>query len=99
MKYYTDTISIDLAKKLKEKGAPEVEWVYYNYGGIKMTPNYAEVFDWLMSEKRQYVWIEPHFRVSDERFSFRINSSSDERIFDTWYEAATKAIERALELI
>lgn len=114
MNRYTDTISVALAEKLKDKGMPLGSYVYMPNGMVsrkdeanlayfddQLIPycTYADVFDWLMSEKRQYIWIEPHFRVSGDRFSFRINFSSDERIFDTWHETATKAIEKALTLI
>lgn len=59
MKYYTETISADLARKLKEKGMPiEMQPLYAqeapNARGIVKAgvglwcPSYAEVFDWLI---------------------------------------------------
>lgn len=61
MKHYTESISPDLAKKLKEKGMPiEMQPLYAqvapNARGIVKAgvgiycPPYAEVFDWLMDK-------------------------------------------------
>lgn len=62
MKYYTDTIPLPLAEKLKEKGmpityskhphqiAPGVRGIVVgNFEEIDC-PNYAEVFDWLIEK-------------------------------------------------
>lgn len=62
MKHHTESISPDLAKKLKEKGMPitysnHPHQIAPNVRGIVMgnfkeidCPSYAEVFDWLMEK-------------------------------------------------
>lgn len=61
MKHYTETISPDLAKKLKEKGMPiEMQPLYAqeapNARGIVKAgvgiycPSYAEIFDWFLDK-------------------------------------------------
>lgn len=63
MKYFTDTISVTLAEKLKEKGmpitysnhphqiAPDVKGIVMgNFKEIDC-PTYADTIDWFMSEK------------------------------------------------
>lgn len=53
MKYLTDTVSIDLTEKLKEKGMPMTAMIINNAAGraemIYETPTFASTFDWLMS--------------------------------------------------
>ena len=56
MNYYTSTIPLDLAKKLKAVGMPNIEGKDY-----VREPPYAEVFDWLMSNRRITIVIEPSF--------------------------------------
>lgn len=111
MKCYTESISPDLAKKLKEKGMPiEMQPLYAqeapNARGIVKAgvglwcPPYAEVFDWLMSDNRQItIVIEPSFY---EPYLGKIyNKDGFVNGFDgtTWHEAANAAITKALELI
>lgn len=74
-------------------------------------PSYAEVFDWLMSEKGVYI---SGFRRFDTwrwayatewRFRIELEDISQEEVNgymvngNTWHEAAEAAINRALELI
>lgn len=98
MKHYTSTIPLDLAKKLKEKGC---EHPY----AIPEAWEYGFIFDWLM-EKGYLIVI-----LRDEgRWTYWIGLTTDYDTyddtceiegedFDTWHEATTKAIEKALELI
>lgn len=115
MKYYTETISADLAEKLKEKGmliemqplyAPEAP----NARGIVKAgvglwcPPYAEVLDWL-ADREIFVNVEPIGKLEDDTYRYEAvvtyyYANNTEYLGNgTWHEAATKAIERALELI
>ena len=101
MKYFTTTIPPTLAEKLKEKGMPIVlpKVIFYSY---------AEVFDWLM-EKGLFVNIEPIWDFANERITEdfesvvirrgSIHTPTPTAEGSTWHEAATKAIEKAIELI
>lgn len=68
MKYYTETISVPLAEKLKEKGMP-VEIVCDNTVEHSFPPEYhcetmfCEILDWLMSEKEIEISFVHHFRT------------------------------------
>lgn len=121
MKYYCETISADLAKKLKEKGMPMNLWEGvgkymeqlestvemrdgFYLGIFKNTilyqlPTYAEVFDWLMSNRRITIVVEPSFY--EPYLSKIYNKDGFVKGFDgkTWYEAANAVIEKALTLI
>lgn len=118
MKYYCETIPVTLAEKLKEKGMPiEMQPLYAqeapNARGIVKAgvglwcPSYAEVFDWLMSERNLAVII---YRMT-QNFRIAIRSAcsgilradvwgvaANGKDAD-WHEAANAAIEKALTLI
>lgn len=121
MKHYTETIPLELAKKLKEKGMPiEMQPLYApeapNARGIVKAgvglwcPPYAEVFDWLM-EKGVFIFGFRRFDnwrwaySSEWRFRIELEDISQESVNGylvngyTRHEAATKAIEKALEFI
>lgn len=107
MKYYTETIPPTLAEKLKEKGMPiETE------GNNIWCPSCAEVFDWLMGKGLS---TEVYGRASGYDFVIckecddatrgtrkskpNYDGPNDGGCWGTWHEAASAAIERALELI
>lgn len=107
MKYFTETISADLAEKLKEKGMPyiEIDCETYDSGTEYQRDErwcnntYAEVFDWLM-EREIYITIELSQIIADLHIaSIHKKCRYDSAEQGTWHEAATKAIEKALELI
>lgn len=110
MKYYTSTISTDLAKKLKEKGMRIITVIRENYleGGYYppeiITPVYAEVFDWLI-EKGIYISVS-HLGILRGKQPYyeaymNWNNTANEKTYTkkTWYSAANAAIEKALTLI
>lgn len=76
MKYYTETIPLPLAEKLKEKGMPiliEQEW--YGNGMPKAEKDchkpmtkFCEVFDWLM-ERGILIVIEPSWDFANEEIT------------------------------
>ena len=88
MKHYTDTISKDLYNKLVMAGMPQ------------LLETYAEVFDWLMSEKGLvlHIWAsgDEHTKSNMVDIGRGVKNAVGE---GTWHEATTKAIEKALELI
>lgn len=100
MKYYTETISVTLAEKLKEKGMPiETE------GTNIWCPPYAEIFDWLMEKGYLIVVLR-----SEGRWCYWVGLTTDYDTYDdtyeiegedfgTWHKAANAAIEKALTLI
>lgn len=107
MKYYCETISADLAEKLKEKGMP-VEIVD---DSVEEWPNckechcetlYAEVFDWMLGKHEAYVDVFP-LRTDDEwRYCGCVQGWGIDTTLGwrgTWHEAANAAIEKALTLI
>lgn len=132
MKHYTDTIPLDLAEKLKEKGMPMKVWNGLRQGlpyisvmekssfdwldkELGNTPSDVEVrysiptfgacFDWLM-EKGYRIAI--HTKPANKPiiwFAYigTMNPDycivADTRDCFSWHEAATKAIEKALEII
>lgn len=108
MKYYTDTIPLSLAEKLKEKGMPDIEIEWNPIRGKHYCfKTYAEVFDWLLDEKI-YVRIIPFgaSRIGEETWdwTYYIDELGEpctetEYFWHTWHEAANDAIEKALELI
>ena len=72
MKYYTETIPVSLAEKLKEKGMPLGNYVWIPNGMAsskeeanlayyddQLVPycNYAEVFDWLLDKHEAFVYV------------------------------------------
>lgn len=106
MKYFTKTIPISLAEKLKEKGMP----MPANYADLPQfsLPTFGYCFDWLM-EKGLFVVIEPHWDFADEVITKdfdaavirqgTIHTPTPTTEGDTWHEAANAAIEMALTLI
>lgn len=100
MKHYTDTIPLELVKKLREVGMPlplyqrgfeDVD------GGI--TTTYAEVFDWLMDKD---INISVVNRVTSLGIGFfpSVNGLMPECIDGRhWHHSADMAIEKAIELI
>lgn len=94
MKYYTSTIPITLAEKLKDKGMIGEEYISDRYTGI---PKYCEVFDWLMNNRLSVNILgynnEWQGAIHVPRGCFYAS------IENTWHEAANAAIEKALELI
>ena len=127
MNYYTSTIPSPLAEKLKEKGMPIIFDVWTEEDGINRMvdifhgiykerkhhplPSYAEVFDWLMSEKGVYIsgfrWFDTWrwAYTTEWRFRIELEDISQEEVNgyivngNTWHEAAEAAIEKALTLI
>lgn len=75
-RYYTETIPVALAKKLKEKRMPLIISLIPNYLGDPECeayekvepPTYAEVFDWLM-ERGLRIVIEPFWDFANERIT------------------------------
>lgn len=110
MRYYTSTIPVALAKKLKEKGMRIITVVRENYleGGYYppeiVTPAYAEIFDWLMEKginiSVSYLGILREKQPYYEAY-INWNNTANEKTFTkcTWHEAAIAAIEKALTLI
>ena len=105
MKYFTATIPLDLAEKLKEKGMPMEENDRRVIGWI--IPTYSGVFDWLLGEQI-YVRITTFgaSRIGEETWdwSFYIDQLGEpytetDFFWHTWHEAANAAIEKALTLI
>ena len=107
MNYYTDHIPLSLAEKLKEKGMPiEMQPLYAqeapNARGIVKAgvglwcPPYAEVFDWLMEKD---IRVYPVKIKDSHLWHIIINDTLCKTLYNTWHEAAEKAIEKALELI
>lgn len=96
---YTESIPVDLAKKLYKAGMPietsaDDEW---------WCPPYAEVFDWLMEKGISIelaIWYNPFRDVYDFNVDSRVNGlhAPHER-YPSWTEAATAAIEKALEIL
>ena len=74
-------------------------------------PSFAFVFDWLMSEKGVYIYGFRRFDLwrwefaTEWRFRIELEDISQEEVNgymvngNTWYEAAEKAIGKALELV
>lgn len=67
---------------------------------------YAEIFDWLMSEKRLHITIKPYFNTDSwESYITKIPETDIPKagreiyVRHTWHEAAEAAIEKALTLI
>lgn len=103
MKHYTDTIPLPLAEKLKEKGMP----IRIDYDTERTDATYSACFDWLM-EKKIIINIEPYNADTNRNsimfcwllFHFKDgNHPCQKWHYETWHEAAEKAIEKALELI
>lgn len=98
---YCDTIPVDLAKRLKEKGMHQLRdsrmegWLN---SGDNIT--YAEVIDWLMSEKDISICI---YHEVDWLIGWSITQYYKTihrgEYYKQWHEAATAAIEKALTLI
>lgn len=113
MKYYTSTIPLPLAEKLKEKGMPIVLGKRYanicpNTEDDKMpyqilcSTTYAEVIDWFMSKECE-ICIKIAM-YSPTKFDWAVTSHSHWGNFSgvtypSWHEAAEAAIEKALTLI
>lgn len=105
MKYYTETIPISLAEKLREKGMVMEE------NGKSMidwkVPTYADTIDWFMTKKNISIIL---YRMT-QNFRIALRKANNgillESIWDTdandkdttWHEAANVAINKALELI
>lgn len=133
-RYYTETIPVDLARALKDKGMllhklpnTSVSECITEDVVIRMSnepvpspvmglrkyalPTYAEVFDWLMSEKGVYISGFRRFNTwrwayaTEWRFRIELEDISQEEVNgymvngNTWYEAANTAIKKALTLI
>ena len=110
MKHYTDTISKDLAEKLKEKGMP-VEIVCDNTVEHSYPPEYhcetmfCEIFDWLET-KGIGIGIKHHWSgIVYQGYDWQV-CQFDKSItpyfdtaYGTWHEVAEAAIEKALTLI
>lgn len=114
MNYYTSTISVPLAEKLKEKGMPYIEidcetydsGTEYQRDEVWCNNTYAEVFDWLMSEKshmiivlrgeNKWVW---WIGLTTDNDTCNDTVEIEGEPYDTWHEAAEAAIEKALTLI
>lgn len=100
MKYYTKTIPIALAEKLKEKGMPMEE------GGKSMidwkVPSYAEVLDWFLDKHETFVYVtclrmDEGWQYCGGIWGFGIDMTLGWK--SSWHEAANAAIEKALTLI
>lgn len=115
MKYYTDTIPLPLAEKLKEKGMPmltsvsidivEDKPIVDDYGAKWYRPLYAEVFDWFESQSIG-IGIKHHWSgIVYQGYDWQVcqfNKSITpyfDTAYGTWHEAAEAAIEKALTLI
>lgn len=92
MKYYTETIPLPLAEKLKEKGMPIKKAVH-----PERVITYGRVFDWLM-EKGTYIIIG---KLSGENYYFKYECARGDTgslyKFPTWHEAANTAIEKIFD--
>ena len=91
MKYYTEIVPFDLAKKLKETGYPQelyTDFAYSDSGELiewigrstLAAPTYAEVIDWFM-ENGIFIQMEPwHTFALQERmgFVYKINTVNEE---------------------
>ena len=108
MKHYTGTISATFAEKLKEKGMPMMECYnitpsnsFSDDDGVRFyyLPTFGACFDWLMSNRRITIVVEPSFY--EQYLSKIYNKDRFVKGFDgnTWHEAANAAIEKALTLI
>ena len=106
MNYYTQKLPIELAKKLREAGMKMGLYHDIFADNTGTTTTFAEVLDWLMSEKSYLIII----LRSEGRWCYWVGLTTDYdsyddtyeiegEDFDTWHEAATKAIEKALEII
>ena len=111
MKYYTSTIPLTLAEKLKEKGMPveyrfAIRCLFMSMDKMKpICPTYGKVFDWLIN-KGCHIYIYGYNDGFDVGYNAEIRYAhypfGGEIKMDwekTWHEAATKAIEKALTLI
>ena len=104
MNYYTSTIPLPLAEKLKEKGMP-VEIVCDNTVEHSFPPEYhcetifAEVFDWLTT-RGIYISI-CHRETSVGIEWYPMVNGKCPRVIDgkEWQHSAEAAIEKALTLI
>lgn len=97
-RYYTETIPVTLAEKLKEKGIHPLRDTRME-GWLNSGDNitYAEVFDWLM-EKGIILYLNATYK----HFFWRIETVEgivQIEEFESWREAAENAIEKALTLI
>lgn len=111
MKYFTDTISVTLAEKLKEKGMPvKIEQEWYLNGMAKAEKDchkpmtkYCEVFDWLMEKdivmEQTRLFGLFHIRPIIFGENKELMPIKDFCKAATWHEAAEAAIEKALTLI
>lgn len=108
MNYFTATISVPLAEKLKEKGMPleykfAIRCLFMSLDKMKpICPTYGKVFDWLLSDKKLAVCMDINPDKNGDVWGTYI--SFDDRYIQlqvepTWHEAAEAAIEKALTLI
>lgn len=109
MNYFTATIPLPLAEKLKEKGMPMEESRYGIFphfvakdGVMYFPPTFASTFDWFMSKECE-ICIKIAM-YSPTKFDWAVTSHShwgnfSSVTYPTWHEAAEKAIEKALTLI
>lgn len=99
MKYYTETIPLPLAEKLKDKGMPIIyRQSYLNDEGVPTTM-YGQVFDWLM-EKGVAISIcnrETPYGIG----WYPVVNGASPKVIDgkEWHHSANAAIEKALTLI
>ena len=104
---YTALVGFETAKRLKEAGYTKDYGYQYDtdgkltdpaapggYEGVCEAPTYAEIFDWLME-----MGLEISVHHGMRGYHYHIGYGTGESRFDTWPEAATAAIEKALEIL
>lgn len=114
MKYYTEIVPFELAKKLKEAGffdtlcisayASDGKFIKVASDFCCSAPTYADVFDWLI-KKGYFVFITPSIDPDDYKVGNIISEWDGWMNADkyarrvSFYEAANAAIEQACEIL
>jgi len=113
MKYYTEIVTFELAKKLKEAGYPQDNYTReYDESGVLfrlivgrpffVAPTYADVFDWLIGKGLSVEMAKVKSLYSIHWVSRIEGIPQRERRRKTklsFHEAANAAIEKACELL
>lgn len=100
MKHYTESIPVELAKKLKEAGMPEdcgCNLCCYLPYDVEEKYTYGFVFDWLM-ERGINIMLDKDGGLWSRFIEAELQFLRTED-YPSWHEASNAAIEKAVEII